>query len=108
MIKECKKHGLTEFSESVRSRCRKCLVDAVNKRRRKIKVLSVQYKGGKCEVCGYNKCIDALDFHHINPANKLFSIGNKGYTKSWLEIQKELDKCQLICSNCHRELHSIK
>lgn len=108
MEKECKKHGLTKHSirtDNGYYRCRKCMVDAVIKRRRKLKEMSVQYKGGKCERCGYNKCVDALDFHHVNPLIKEFDISRNGHTKSWEKLKKELDKCILICANCHREEH---
>lgn len=64
----------------------------------------VEYKGGKCEICGYNKCIEALEFHHINPKEKDFSIS--GGTKSFNTLKPELDKCILVCANCHREIHS--
>lgn len=106
MEKICKKHGLTDFSEGTRPRCRKCLVEAVQKRRQKVKQMSVEYKGGKCEKCGYNKCIAALDFHHINPNEKEFGISFRGYTRSWEKVKQELDKCMLLCANCHRELHN--
>lgn len=102
----CKKHGLTEFSNGVRPRCRKCLVEAVQKRRDKIKLMAVAYKGGKCEKCGYNKCVDALDFHHIDPKQKEFSISRDGKTRAWVKVKAELDKCMLVCSNCHREIHA--
>lgn len=81
-------------------------VRAVQKRRVKIKELSIDYKGGKCEKCGYNKCKDALDFHHLNPDEKDFGIGHKGYTRAWEKIKIELDKCILVCANCHREIHA--
>ena len=70
--KECSKHGLTKFSssKSTRPRCSKCLVESVTKRRRKIKVMAVAYLGGQCQVCGYNKCVGALDFHHKDPLEK--------------------------------------
>jgi len=80
------------------------LIRAVTKRRRKIKLLAIEYKGGKCVVCGYNKYVGALDLHHIKGVKK-FTIGNDGYTHSWADIKKELDKCLLLCSNCHREIH---
>lgn len=102
----CKKHGLTEFSTGKKHACRKCAVDAVQARRLKIKILAVEYKGGKCEKCGYNKCIGALEFHHLNPEEKDFSIGSKGYTRSWEQVKIELDKCILVCSNCHKEIHN--
>ena len=107
MEKICKNHGLTEFAiYGVRTRCKKCLVDAVMRRRRKVKVMAVEYKGGKCERCGYNRCVDALDFHHRDPLQKDFAIGAKGHCWSWEKVKRELDKCELVCSNCHREIHS--
>ncbi len=72
--------------------------------RQKIKKKSVDYKGGKCEICGYDKSIWSLHFHHINSAEKTFSISEYG-NLAWKTIQKELDKCKIICANCHGELH---
>ena len=51
-------------------RCKKCRSEAVQKRRNKVKLMSIEYKGGKCEICGYDKCIDALEFHHLNSYKK--------------------------------------
>ncbi|QEG09033.1 HNH endonuclease [Aeromonas phage 4_4572] len=67
--------------------------------------MAVDYKGGKCEKCGYDKFIGALEFHHLNPEQKDFSLGDKGYTRSWDKIKDELDKCIMVCSNCHKEIH---
>lgn len=78
---------------------------AVSKRRRKIKELAVEYMGGSCLVCGYSKYIGALEFHHIDPGKKEFGLGMSGLTRSWEKTRKELDKCVIICSNCHREIH---
>lgn len=75
------------------------------KRREVMKQKSVVYKGGKCVKCGYNKCIQALEFHHIDSNNKSFSISGN-YNISWERIKNELNKCILICANCHRELHA--
>lgn len=84
---------------------------AVSKRRRKIKELVVEYKGGKCAVCSYDKFIGALDLHHIDRKTKSFGIAAKGYTRSWEAVKQEADKCVLLCANCHREaeagLHSF-
>lgn len=77
----------------------------VSHNRRKIKHKAVEYLGGSCKECGYNKCIEALEFHHLNPLEKDFGIGS-GNTLSWDKIQKELDKCVLLCCRCHRELHA--
>lgn len=106
MKDNCKKHGLTEFSNGARPRCRKCLVEAVSKRRRKIKLMAIEYKGGKCSKCGYDKCPDALDFHHVDESQKEFNLSHNGHCRSWETIKKELDKCILVCSNCHREIHA--
>lgn len=108
ILKECKKHGLTEFvlRADGRYRCKKCASEAVQKRREKTKELLVEYKGGKCEICGYDKCVEALEFHHINPDEKDFGIGQKGYTRSFERNKAEVDKCILVCANCHREIHS--
>ena len=109
VIKECKKHGLTNFiyvpSED-KYRCVKCRSVAVQKRRDKTKQILVEYKGGKCEICGYDKCIQALEFHHLDPNQKDFGIGAKGYTRSIEKNKLEVDKCILVCSNCHREIHN--
>lgn len=80
------------------------LIKAVAKRRRKIKELSIEYKGGKCQTCGYSKCAAALELHHIDPQEKSFGVADKGYTRSWEKVKAELDKCILLCANCHREV----
>ena len=79
--------------------------DHVDIRRRKLKLKAVAYKGGRCEGCGYNKCIDALTFHHLVPSRKDFPIPNM-YRYNWEEkVVPELDKCVLLCMNCHMERH---
>lgn len=70
---------------------------------RKNKQKCVDYKGGKCEKCGYCKSLNALDFHHTDPDEKDFQIG--GSRRSWETVRSELDKCLLLCANCHREEH---
>jgi len=106
IIKRCEKHGNSRYVLEGRGyyRCVKCRMNAVSRRRKKIKEKAVEYKGGKCEVCGYNKCVTALTFHHKN--NKIFGISASGYTRSWDKVKKELTKCILLCSNCHAELHN--
>lgn len=78
--------------------------ERVKSYRQKIKTKAIEYKGGKCERCGYNKCEWALDFHHKNANEKEFSISRYS-TLSWDRIKKELDKCIMVCANCHREIH---
>ncbi len=69
---------------------------------RKIKLVFL--KGGKCSACGYKKCINALEFHHRDPRTKLFKLSGINLTKySWEKILIEVEKCDLLCSNCHKE-----
>lgn len=107
VIKECKKHGMYQHNvdKDGYARCSKCASEAVQKRRDKVKMLSVEYKGGKCSICGYDKYIGALEFHHLDSNEKDFGISEKGYTRAWEIVKEELDKCILVCANCHRELH---
>ena len=85
---------------------RQYLIKAVHARRKKLRSKAVEYKGGKCEICGYDRCIDALEFHHRDVLQKKFGISDKGYTRSWKSVTDELDKCAILCANCHRELHA--
>lgn len=79
-IRFCKKHGYTEYvyRKDGAWRCKKCATESVAKRRRILKLKAVEYKGGKCEICGYNKCIDALEFHHLDPQKKRIWYRTKG------------------------------
>ena len=85
---------------------RQYLIKAVSKRRKKIREMAIEYKGGRCKLCGYNKCLQALEFHYLKKDGKDFGVSEKGYTRSWERVKKELDKCILVCANCHRELHT--
>lgn len=106
----CRHHGLTTHwrwnsAKGPRFKCGKCNVAAVSKRRRKLKLLAVEHKGGKCEKCGYNRCIAALEFHHPDPGEKDFQL-SQSHVLGWVEIRAEIDKCLLLCANCHRETHA--
>jgi 5-methylcytosine-specific restriction endonuclease McrA len=76
----------------------------VKKTRRRIKDRAVEYLGGKCKICGYHKCSRSLVFHHINPEEKDFAISTNT-NKAWDKMKLELDKCILLCANCHGEVH---
>ncbi len=82
------------------------LKNAVAKRRKKMRFMAVEYKGGKCQLCGYNKCVQALEFHHFDSIEKDFGVSADGITRSWNRVKAELEKCILLCANCHREVHS--
>lgn len=65
-----------------------------------------EHLGGKCMLCGYSRCLEALDFHHRDPKKKDFGLSEGGITRSWEKTKKEIEKCALICANCHREVHA--
>ena len=82
---------------------------ATDKLRRKRKTRAVEYMGGKCETCGYSMCEAALEFHHKDTTDKLFSLSMSMLTiHSWPDIVRELDKCQILCANCRRELKYLE
>jgi len=85
------------------SYCKSCEAIQGILRRKERKLKFIDYKGGKCESCGYCKSLSALEFHHIYPDKKEFTISAKRSLNE--ETKKELDKCKLLCSNCHREAH---
>ena len=106
-IRFCKKHGNTEFYYNKKYNkylCKKCNQESVESRKREKKLKLVEYKGGKCSICGYDKCPAALEFHHLDMSEKDYGIGSHLH-KSFEFLKKEADKCILVCANCHRELH---
>jgi predicted HNH restriction endonuclease len=71
---------------------------------RSIKQALLDYKGGKCERCGYDKDVPGVyEFHHVDPEVKEFPIC--GSVKPLDELKAEVDKCLLVCANCHAEIH---
>ena len=86
-----------------KSMCKSCHDKDGTSTRNDYKAEAVAYKGGKCRDCGYNRYLGALEFHHLDPSKKDFSIGALGY--SFETAKPELDKCRLVCGNCHREEH---
>lgn len=74
-----------------------------SQRRRELKDRAIAYKGGKCVICKYDRCAAAMQFHHEDPLQKDFEIST---SLSWERIVQELDKCVLVCANCHAEIHA--
>jgi predicted HNH restriction endonuclease len=74
--------------------------------RQQNRLKAYEFMGSKCNLCGYNKCLDALQFHHIDPSKKRFNI-SKGFEFCWDYLKTELKKCILVCANCHKELHKF-
>ena len=77
----------------------------VKNSRARLKNRAVYVLGGKCQICGYDKCQQALEFHHIDPNTKAFGI-QENCNRSWETVKAEIKKCALLCANCHREVHS--
>lgn len=90
--------------EGASSYCRSCTNDQTVERHRALKAAAVAYLGGKCSLCGYSKHLSALEFHHLEPEHKDFTI-SKTRSRSLDTIKPELEKCRLLCANCHREVH---
>ncbi len=104
----CRHHGLTEFFIEGRGyyRCLRCRWEAVSRRRRKVKTLLVEEAGGVCRLCRYDRCIGALQFHHLDPAKKRFTLSHRGHTRSIAMLREEASKCILLCANCHAEVEA--
>jgi len=81
--------------------------EAIKIWRKNTKQKMIASMGGHCQICNYDKCPEALDLHHINPEEKEFNFGAIiANPKKWEDIKTELNKCILLCSNCHREIHN--
>lgn len=81
--------------------CHSC---RVTEWRQKTKKRAVDYLGGRCRLCGYDRCLMALQFHHVDPAQKDFTIADAN--ASWETVRAELTKCVLLCALCHIEVHA--
>ena len=77
---------------------------AVTKARQKRKLILIDVMGGKCALCGYNKNVSALEFHHINPEEKEYGLSS-GNCHNMQKDFSEAHKCILVCANCHRDIH---
>lgn len=111
VIKNCKIHGETDFYHYQRHNrsgviefCKKCNIENKLKYKKDNKRKAIEYLGGKCLNCGYDKDMAALDFHHLDPNKKEYEM-SRLMQKPWNTIIKELDKCIILCSNCHRDTH---
>lgn len=104
---KCKKIFYPKKQAKTRRYCYDCQPENCNVDRKLIKNWALEYKGHECVCCGYSACVEALEFHHLDENEKDFCISDKETnSKSWTMIKKELDKCILVCANCHREIHA--
>jgi hypothetical protein len=102
----CARHGRASFRLEGRGyyRCRRCRQERVSEWRRRVKRVLVQEAGGRCRACGYDRCVAALQFHHVDPEQKKFALSREGVTRSLAEAREEARKCVLLCANCHAEV----
>lgn len=100
----CGVEGEQNFYRVSKKRCKKCYAKYIRSRRQSNRTFALEELGGRCSLCGYNKCLAALDIHHIKPELK---------SKNWIShptwprdrLLEELKTCQLLCKNCHTEKH---
>jgi transposase len=106
--RECRRHGMTEFWLEGRGyyRCKRCRAERVSRRRRQVKLLLIEEAGGRCTGCGYDRCVAALHFHHVDPERKEFHLSMQGVTRSLGRARAEAAKCMLLCANCHAEVEA--
>jgi hypothetical protein len=104
----CATHGLTGFGPRPDGgwRCLKCRSEAVSRRRQRVKQILVAEAGGACALCGYSRCLRALEFHHVDPSDKQFTVAGRGVTRSLAKAREEARKCVLLCANCHVEVEA--
>lgn len=99
----CGETDPSNFTNKMKSTCKKCHSKDIGRRLIEAREAAIEYKGGKCEHCGYDKYRGALEFHHKDPSQK-DPKGLKAYKLS--RLFAEVDKCVLLCANCHREEHA--
>ena len=87
------------------SYCKDCNRQLVSERQQLLKKRAVEYKGGRCTRCGYDRYIGSLEFHHLDPESKEFDLADF-HSTDFESVKAELDKCLLLCANCHREEHA--
>ncbi len=105
-VGECHRHGLATHIRRADGayRCSRCSSEAVSRRRRNVKLIPVEEAGGRCEICGYSRCVAALQFHHVHPGSKRFGLAVGGLTRGIDDLRAEASQCVLLCANCHAEV----
>ena len=109
-----RKHGLNtkpirsnKDPELIRISRNKSSYVSQKKRGEKRKLEAIKLKGGKCTICSYNKNYSALAFHHVEPENKTYNLDIRKFSNTNIDsLNAELEKCILLCNNCHAELHN--
>lgn len=103
----CRVHGSgAHVHRGDRYRCRRCASESVTRHRQNVKLMLVREAGGGCAMCGYSRCVAALQFHHVDPATKRFALSLKGVSRAIEVVRAEASKCVLLCANCHAEVEA--
>ncbi len=112
-MRECGRHGRqvhhrirdAKARQGIKYKCRRCACDEILRRKRKVKRTLVAEAGGRCAICGYDRCPAALTFHHVDPAQKSFAMSTN-IGRSLAAFHAEMLKCVLVCANCHAEIEA--
>lgn len=106
LCKRCGDRDSNNFykTNGAKTKCKKCHTMETHYKQRQLKIKAIEYMGGKCIDCGLEGSPWVFDFHHRDPSQKEWSWGNKR-TSSWTTLKEEIDKCDLLCANCHRTRH---
>lgn len=101
----CGETDKTKFYGHKKHTCGPCHNQYTIKRGQEVKLYVLTQLGNCCSLCGYSKCMDALDIHHTDPTKKDKNFRSfKGWGKE--RIDREIEFCTLLCANCHREVHA--
>lgn len=106
VVQRCARHGLARHAieSSGFMRCTRCRAERVSERRRAVKRILVAEAGGRCVLCGYDRFVGSLEFHHVDPSTKRFGLSSRGLARSIEAAREEASKCVLLCANCHAEV----
>ena len=109
-MRTCRRHGLVyhyrfKRGRSVRWSCRRCVGEAVTRRKQKIRRILIADAGGRCAICGYDRCVVNMHFHHVDPATKELNMTAE-VVRSLEAFRAEARKCVLLCANCHGEVEA--
>jgi hypothetical protein len=106
-LARCERHGPTPHVRGSDGylRCRRCRAEAVVRRRARVRAALIAEAGGRCAICGYGDHPAALQFHHVDPATKTFTLRD-GDTRSLARMREEASKCVLLCANCHAQVEA--
>lgn len=102
-------HWRNKSAGTRRSECKECHNKQVKSRYKENKQVIDNLKDGKsCIRCGYNECIEALDYHHIDPSTKTNTVAKLATHYNLKDSLAETEKCILLCANCHRYFHYLE